>query len=136
MGMQLATSGFHHIGLRVTDLERAKHFYTQTLGFSNIVFEVPGVLFLFMAGSSMVGVLGPNAQTEATDRFSPFRVGMDHVALTCPSEAELERAAIALRAEGIEVIGPKADVLGTARFPYLAFRDPDGIKWEYYCNPA
>ncbi|RIH87956.1 lactoylglutathione lyase [Calidithermus terrae] len=136
MGVQLNTPGLHHVVLRVGDLERAKHFYTQVLGFSNVILDVPGALFLFTIGNSTLGVRGPDANTPAGDRFDPFRVGLDHVAIACPSVEELHRAAAALREAGVEVIGPKTDEFLGMRFPYIAFRDPDGIKWEYYAQEA
>ena len=33
MSIQIKTTGVHHVSLRVTDLPRAKKFYTETLGF-------------------------------------------------------------------------------------------------------
>lgn len=134
MGIQLNTSGLHHVALRVTDLERAKRFYTKVLGFSNVILDIPGKLFLFTVGGSIVGVRGPDAKTPPSDRFDPFRVGLDHVAIACPSVEELNRTAAALREAGVEVIGPKTDEFAGMRFPYIAFRDPDGIKWEYYAQ--
>jgi glyoxylase I family protein len=57
-------------------------------------------------------------------------VGLDHVALACDDEAELRRVAGALTASGIENTGVKLDEALQRR--YVAFRDPDGIKWELY----
>ncbi|MCY7377888.1 MAG: VOC family protein [Gemmatimonadaceae bacterium] len=33
MSVNLQTTGVHHVALRVSDLPRAKRFYTETLGF-------------------------------------------------------------------------------------------------------
>ena len=128
MAIGLKTPGLHHLSLRSTDLERSKGFYVGLLGFP-VVMEVPGLL-LFAAGSALIGVRGPDQATPAGDGFDPFRVGLDHVALVCEDEADLERVARELAAAGVWTTGVKADEALGKR--YVAFKDPDGIKWEYY----
>ena len=126
--VRIVTPGVHHVTLRCTDLARARVFYVERLGFAAAL-DTPELL-LFMAGATAVAVRGPDARTPAGDTFDPFRVGLDHVALACETEAELARVADALAAAGIESTGVKLDpALGK---PYVAFRDPDGIKWELY----
>jgi glyoxylase I family protein len=126
--VNIRTAGVHHVALRVTDLARARVFYLERLGFP-LLMDSPE-LFLFAAGGTAFGIRGPAPETEATDAFSPFRVGLDHVALACADEAELRRVADALSTSGIENTGVKMDeLLGK---PYVSFRDPDGIKWEFY----
>ena len=126
--IRMQTAGVHHVALRVTDFDRAKRFYTETLGFP-VLAEVPNLL-LFAAGATPIGVRGPEAQTQAGDRFDPFRVGADHIALACSDEAELDRVAAALTDAGIENTGVKTDELLGKR--YVAFKDPDRIAWELY----
>jgi catechol 2,3-dioxygenase-like lactoylglutathione lyase family enzyme len=128
MGINIATSGVHHVALRVTDYDRARRFYLDTLGFP-MVMEAPN-LFLFMAGNTAFGVRGPDDMSPAGDRFSPFRVGMDHIALACADEGELARVADALAAAGVENTGVKLDETLGKR--YVAFKDPDRIAWELY----
>jgi catechol 2,3-dioxygenase-like lactoylglutathione lyase family enzyme len=128
MGVNIATTGVHHVALRVTDYDRARRFYAETLGFP-VVMEVPN-LFLFMAGGTAFGVRGPDAQTPAGDVFNPFRVGVDHIALACSDETELARVADALSAAGVDNTGVKTDPTLGRR--YVAFKDPDRIAWELY----
>lgn len=128
MTINLKTPGVHHVALRVRDFDRAKRFYTGTLGFAPAM-EADNFL-LFMAGSTAVAVRGPAEGTASDDAFDPFRVGLDHVALACEDEAELERVADALAAADIWTTGVKLDEALGKR--YVAFKDPDGIKWEYY----
>ena len=125
------TSGIHHLALRSTDLARARAFYGGTLGLP-IVLETPA-LFIALAGATAIAVRGPEAATPAGDRFSPFRVGLDHVALACGRETELERVAAALDASGVPSTGPIFDAVLQRR--YVAFKDPDGIAWEFYMAP-
>lgn len=126
--MEIRTPGVHHITLRSSDYERAKRFYLETLGFP-LLLEGDG-LFIFAAGSTAVAVRGPGEATREGDRFDPFRVGLDHIALACEDEAEIERVAEALSEAGVWNTGPRTDETLSKR--YVAFRDPDGIKWELY----
>ena len=74
--------------------------------------------------------VAPGDSTASGHTFDPFRVRLDHVALACADLSELHRVASALTGWGIENTGVKTDdVLGK---DYVAFRDPDGIKWELY----
>ena len=85
---------------------------------------------LFLAGGTAFGLRAPTEQMPAGDRFSPHRVGVDHIALACSEDTELERVAAALTAAGIENTGTKLDdALGKR---YVAFKDPDRIAWEFY----
>ena len=126
--IRMNTAGVHHLALRVSDFARAKRFYTETLGFP-VLLEVPNLL-LFSAGATAIAIRGPEAQTPAGDQFTPFRVGLDHVALACGDEAELARVAAALADAGIESTGVKMDEVIGKR--YVAFKDPDRIAWELY----
>jgi catechol 2,3-dioxygenase-like lactoylglutathione lyase family enzyme len=128
MSININTPGVHHIALRATDYDRSKRFYTETLGFP-VLMEAPN-LVLFRAGSTAFAVRGPDAQTPRGDVFSPFRAGMDHIALACTDEGELERVAAALSDAGIENTGVKLDATLGKR--YVAFKDPDRIAWELY----
>jgi catechol 2,3-dioxygenase-like lactoylglutathione lyase family enzyme len=74
---------------------------------------------------------GSEPGTPARDRFNPFRIGLDHIALGCENEAGLQAVAEALRASGIENSGIKSDPQLKER-RYVAFKDPDGIAWEFY----
>ena len=79
---------------------------------------------------TFVAIWGPEEGTPEGDVFSPFRVGLDHLALACEDEAELERVAAALEKAGVENTGVKLDeMLGKK---YVAFKDPDRIAWEFY----
>lgn len=125
------TAGIHHLTLRTADIGRSRTFYGTTLGLP-IVIDSPE-LFAALAGASAIVVRGPDASTPDGDRFSPFRVGLDHVALACATEAELARVSTALAAAGVPSTGIKFDAVLQRR--YVAFKDPDGIAWEFYMSP-
>jgi catechol 2,3-dioxygenase-like lactoylglutathione lyase family enzyme len=128
MSIAMKTAGVHHVALRVSDLPRAKRFYTETLGFP-IVLDTPDLL-LFLAGGTVIGLRAPSPETPVPDVFTPHRVGLDHIALACTEAAELERVAAALASAGIESTGAKTDEALGKR--YVAFKDPDRIAWEFY----
>jgi catechol 2,3-dioxygenase-like lactoylglutathione lyase family enzyme len=128
MSINMKTTGVHHVALRSTDLERSKRFYIETLGFQ-LLKETPA-LFLFLGGSTAFGVRAPDAETSGGDKFNPFRVGLDHIALACEDETELKRVANDLTEAGIENTGVKMDETLGKR--YVAFKDPDRIAWEFY----
>ncbi len=130
--MELQTGGLHHLAIRVADLGRAKGFYTGTLGFP-LVMEREGVVAIINAGGTFIGIRGPDARTAAGDRFDPFRVGLDHLALAMPDAAALEAVARQLDEAGVPNNGVEDDaVLGGK---YISFYDPDGIAWELYAAP-
>ncbi len=103
MSISLQTSGVHHVTLRSTDLQRSRRFYVETLGFP-VALEAPN-LIVTLAGATAVVLRGPDAQTPTGDVFNPFRVGLDHVALACTDETELERVGSALSKAGVENTG-------------------------------
>ena len=69
-----------------------------------------------------------------TDRFDPFRVGLDHLALAVANPESLHELKLQLDAAGVRNNGVEDDTLTGAR--YIAFYDPDGIAWELYAMPA
>lgn len=87
-------------------------------------------LFIFAAGETAIAVRGPEATTPVGDTFNPFRVGLDHVALACHDQTELEKVARSLTAAGVENTGVKIDP--TLNRKYVAFKDPERIQWELY----
>ena len=130
--MSLLTGGLHHLTIRTTDLGRAKRFYTDTLGFP-LVRERDGAVLLNAHGT-LFGLLGAAPETSPEDRFDPFRVGLDHLALAVANAESLYELKHQLDAAGVRNNGVQDDTLTGAR--YIAFYDPDGIAWELYAVPA
>lgn len=122
----IEASGLDHLALRVTDLARSRRFYVDMLGFP-IVVESERLLIV-QVGDALVGCVGPDGDMPDRDRFSPHRVGLDHLAARCADEASLQRVAAALTAAGVEHTGIRVNPVRGNR--YVAFRDPDGIAWQ------
>ena len=126
--MEIKTTGIHHVALRCADFERSRRFYLETLGFEPML-EVEDLL-IFAAGSTAIALRGPTKEMPHGDRFDPFRVGLDHLALSCEDEEEIDRVTRALEAAGVWNTGARVD--DTLGKKYVAFRDPDGVQWELY----
>jgi len=127
----METEGLHHIGLRVSNIERAKAFYTSALGFASVL-DTDG-LSLVGGHGTLLGLRGGAPETPAGDTFSPFRVGLDHVALGVGAAA-LESLKASLDAANVRNNGIEHDDLTGAS--YVSFYDPDGIAWELYATHA
>lgn len=127
MAISPQTPGIHHITLRTSNMARAKSFYQDTLGFQ-IAMEVTD-LFIFIAGGTFIGMRPATVQSP-DEKFNPFNIGLDHLALGCADETELHRVADALAAANVENTGVKFDA--TLGKKYVSFKDPDRINWEFY----
>ena len=124
--MNLNTNGLSHLGLRVTDLARAKHFYVDTLG-CQLMREAEGVV-LINAYGLLILLQGADAYSRRNDRFDPFRVGLDHLALAVEDAGSLENLRQALDEAGVRNHGVEEDP--ETHDKYISFFDPDGIAWE------
>lgn len=127
MPVSFTTPGIHHITLRASDLIRSKDFYQRILGFQ-VILDTED-LFIFAAGSTFIAFRQAETQSPE-DKFNPFNIGLDHLALACEDEAELDRATAALAAANIDNTGVKID--STLGKKYVSFKDPDRINWEFY----
>jgi glyoxylase I family protein len=130
--MKLNAHGLSHLGLRVTDLARAKRFYIDTLG-CQLVREEDGVV-LINAYGLLIGLQGADAYSSRDDRFDPFRVGLDHLALAIEDPGILEDLKRDLDLAGVRNNGVEED--RETHDKYISFYDPDGIAWELYTVSA
>lgn len=126
MAINPTTKGVHHIALRCIDMEITKKFYRDVLGFT-LALDTPDIIG-FLAGNIILAFKKANARPGEV--FTPFNIGLDHIALACETEEELQRVAKELSEAGIENTGVKLDE--TLQKLYVAFKDPDRIQWEFY----
>ncbi|HEX8496439.1 MAG TPA: VOC family protein [Actinomycetales bacterium] len=138
----IPVTGFAHVRLTVTDIDRSRQFYDSVFGLP-VAFEVPadadettraaldflygGVIY--QLGGSLLG-LRPAATGD--DRFDENRSGLDHLSFAVASRADLDAAVEHLDELGIEH-GQVKDI--GAGF-ILELRDPDGVALELYAAPA
>lgn len=125
----MQTSGLNHVILTISDVARARAFYGDLLGF-----EVQDFMQgLYFASGGVHFFLFLPAQPIPNDRFNEFRIGLDHLAFTAPSEQALQELADQLIAAGVETKGVETYSTGNQ---YVAFRDPDNIQLEYWLPRA
>jgi glyoxylase I family protein len=127
--INMQTNGINHINLTVTDLDRSRKFYGELLGFKVENFPDHNV-FRIIAGKDDIWFI-THEQTETNDKFSEFRVGLDHLSFTAPDREALDILAEKLKKAGVETKGVEQFVTGNY---YIAFRDPDNIQLEYWLN--
>lgn len=121
-------SPIHHICLRSMDFSKTKEFYRDVLDWPLVLEQTD--LIIFLAGSVFIAFKKADPRDRKYSTFSPFEVGLDHLAITCEREEELHALAKKLADAGIESTGVKLDnVLNKL---YFAFKDPDRIAWEFY----
>jgi glyoxylase I family protein len=129
MATRIETGVVDHLRLTVSDLGRAREFYTQVLGFRVAAELPPGVL---LTNGSIILGLGPPPNAERAiggDRFDENRVGLDHLSFKVHNREELEQAERFLDEHGV----PHGEIEdnGPAWGLYtLMFRDPDNIQLE------
>ena len=126
--MKLSANGLSHLGLRVTNLARAKRFYVDTLG-CQLVRETDGGILVNVAGV-LVALYETDSSSSNYDRFNPFRVGLDHLALAVENPGILEDLKRDLDAAEVRNNGVEEDP--ETHDKYISFYDPDGIAWELY----
>ena len=126
--MKLNANGLSHLGLRVTNLARAKRFYVDTLG-CQLVREIDGAVLVNVYGT-LIALYGTDSSSSSDDHFDPFRVGLDHLALAVEDTSVLEDLKRDLDAAGVRNNGVEEDP--ETHHKYISFYDPDGIAWELY----
>ena len=124
--------GVHHVSLTVTDMGASAQWYGRLFDMQPVM-EVGEAnsdhRFVVLAAPSglMIG-LHQFESTPTGDRFSEFRVGMDHVGFTCTSRSEVEAWQAKLDQLGIAHSGITDAPYGHV----LVFRDPDNIQLEMF----
>jgi catechol 2,3-dioxygenase-like lactoylglutathione lyase family enzyme len=126
--MKLNANGLSHLGLRITNLARTKRFYVDTLG-CQLIREADGGILVNIAGM-LVALYETDEDFANYDRFNPFRVGLDHLALAVENSSILEDLKRDLDAAGVRNNGVEEDP--ETHDKYISFYDPDGIAWELY----
>jgi catechol 2,3-dioxygenase-like lactoylglutathione lyase family enzyme len=128
----MQTSGLNHIVMTVSEVKQSRAFYADLLGFK--VVDVPkehGGGFYFEVGGVWLWFFATSKPIEG-DRFSEFRIGLDHLSFTAPGEAALHQLADKLMAAGVNTKG--VEVFAPTGNKYVAFRDPDNIQLEYWLD--
>ena len=125
--------GFHHVTLRVSDLERSRAFYSELPDFV-LDQDFPDLRKLrYRIGKTRTRLVlcAPLSGTPANDRFSERRIGLDHIAIGVHGGLEslrgLDSALCRVKAN-TDVV--KQDQPGDLAM--ITFRDPDNFQWEFF----
>jgi glyoxylase I family protein len=131
----MAFPPLNHVALTVRDLEVSEPWYRALIGTDPLVDEHTDAGFRHLVWQFDNGTLFGIHQHDRTaedERFTEFRVGLDHVGFGCANRAELEALAKRLEELGIEHAGIVDEGYGSG----LSFRDPDGIALEFFAPPS
>jgi glyoxylase I family protein len=119
-------TGVSHVSLTVSDMERARWFWTTVMGF-DVGIEATGATVCVHRPSATVVGFRDHAGT-VTGSFDETRVGMDHVALGVASVADLEEWAAWLGQHDVE----HSEVVESDLGHHLNLRAPDRIAVELF----
>ena len=114
----MAIEGIFYVYAKVADLQRAKQFYGDVLGWKLQTDEPQVAGFWFGSGYLIAGL------DAGAGGLSAHAGGM-HIALRV-SDIEAEHGRLAQR--GVQVTPVQQRPWGERNF---SFRDPDGYLWEY-----
>ena len=122
--------GFHHVGITVTNLEASAAWYTTVLRFEELFREENddrrGCVMRFPGGATGVGLVEHRGNDGTA--FDPTRLGLDHLAFTVATQADLDTWAARLTAAGI----PHSGAIDVPPGAILNFKDPDGIALSLF----
>src|SRR5689334_3627661 len=124
-----------HVALTVRDLAISVPWYERLLDAEPVIDEdtdpaMHHTVYL-LGGGTLLG-LHQHETPAPPERFSEFRVGLDHVSFGCADRSELDKWARRLDELGVE----HGEIKDAAYGSGLSFRDPDGITLELFCPPA
>ena len=123
-----------HVALTVRDLSVSAPWYEALIGAPPVLDEDtdPDMHHtVYLLGDTLLGI-HQHRTPAPPERFSEYRVGLDHVAFGVADREELEKWAARLDELEIEHGGIKDAHYGSG----LSFRDPDGIALELFAPPS
>jgi catechol 2,3-dioxygenase-like lactoylglutathione lyase family enzyme len=123
------------ITLAIADVEAARRFYVDGLGWSAEL-DVPGEVVMIPVGERLVLSLWAESGFEA--EVGPIRRGAGLVPITLahnvPTRAAVDEVLETARLAGASMVGVAEDRDWGGYTGYFA--DPDGYRWEVAWNPG
>lgn len=136
----MRSSGFHHLDIVVSAIERSLPFYRDLLGPLGWhgLGEVEGergetIHYLSTPGSSL-GLR--EATTPSEGPYDRYRVGLHHIAFEAPSRGAVDERSEWLRAHEVEIESGPEPYGYLPGYYAVFFYDPDGLKLELVHVPA
>jgi len=124
-----------HIALTVRDLTVSVPWYEALLDAAPVIDEDTEPNFhhtVYLLGNGTLLGLHQHTTPAPNERFSEYRVGLDHVAFGCANRDELQKWSARLDELGIQ----HGDIKDAPYGSGLSFRDPDGIALEFLAPPS
>jgi catechol 2,3-dioxygenase-like lactoylglutathione lyase family enzyme len=122
----IAHRGLRHLALRVTDVERAKEFYTRVFGMKLVWQPDPDAAYLSSGSDSLALHRG--------DPGDPAHQSLDHLGFVVGTIAEVEAAHTWAQGHAITIAKPLAHHRDGSVSFYL--RDPDGNVIQVLYEPT
>src|SRR5262249_7150671 len=123
-----------HVALTVRDLSVSVPWYEALFAAKPVLDEDTDPDFhhtVYLLGNTLIG-LHQHKNPAPDEKFSEFRIGLDHVAFACANRQELETWVRRLDELGVAHGGIKNASYGSG----VSFRDPDGIALEFFAPPG
>jgi glyoxylase I family protein len=124
-----------HVALTVRDLAVSVPWYKALFDGEAVIDEDtdPDMHHtVFLVGNGTLIGLHQHGTPAPAERFSEYRVGLDHIGFGCADREELEKWALRLDELGITRGRIKDAAYGSG----VSFRDPDGIALEFFAPPS
>ncbi|GGF56874.1 glyoxalase [Marmoricola endophyticus] len=132
------STGYHHVRITVTDIERSRAFYDRLFGWDVAIDDTenygkPGVAEASAGFYGGVVYQTPDGnlfglRPVGKEPFDPDATGLDHLSFSVAARSDLEAAVGALDEVGV-THGEIVD-LTDAGIAFLSIQDPDNINIE------
>jgi catechol 2,3-dioxygenase-like lactoylglutathione lyase family enzyme len=127
--------GLNHVAITVRDIAVSGPWYRMLFDADPVVDEHTAAgfhhLVWILDGGTLFGI-HQHELPAPDERFSEFRVGLDHVGFGCATRGDLETWMAWLNELGVQHGGIVDAPYGSG----LSFRDPDGIALELFAPPG
>ena len=127
--------GLAHVAVTVKDVEASGPWYRKLLDADPVLDEHTDAGFRHLVwvldGGTLFGI-HQHERGVPDEKFTEFRVGLDHVGFGVASRADLEKWVDRLNELGISHGGIVDAGYGSG----LSFRDPDNIALEFFAPPS
>jgi catechol-2,3-dioxygenase len=127
--------GLAHVAVTVKDVEVSGPWYRKLLDADPVLDEHTDAGFRHLVwvldGGTLFGI-HQHERGVPDERFTEFRVGLDHVGFGVASRTDLEKWVEKLNELGISHGGIVDAGYGSG----LSFRDPDNIALEFFAPPS
>ena len=136
----MRSTGFHHVDIVVSSIERSLPFYRDLLGplgwhgISEVQGEQGETIWYLLGPGSSLGIR--EARSERDKPFDRYEVGLHHIAFEASSRASVNERAEWLRSQGAEIESGPEEYWYLPGYYAVFFYDPDGLKLEIVHVPG